>query len=96
MDKQYIVAESTILKLVEDVGAIKEGLDNFRHELTGNGQPGRIQRIETDIDQHAKDITSISRIKYMVIGGLVLAGHLLENVVKVAWDYFNTSHAPLK
>lgn len=72
------INEETLLDIVQSLSRIETSQNNMKTELLGNGQPGRIQRIETNVDRHEKDLGSLNKTKWIAIGALVVVGHALE------------------
>lgn len=72
------------MQISSNIGAIKQDLSNFRKELLGNGQPGRIQMIEKDVEEHKDKISNLDKTKWMAVGALVVLGHMAENIGKWA------------
>ena len=50
----------------------------FKTDMVGNGQPGRIQRIETAHEDLGKKVTKIDRKLWYASGALLAAGTFLK------------------
>lgn len=66
-----------MLEIRADLAAIKTALDDLKRELLGNGQPGRIQRIETrlePVERFVHQAQSCIRITAWLIGVAAVGG----------------------
>lgn len=59
---------------------IEQSLLDFRRELVGNGQPGRVQRIETDVSSLKTQV----RFLRGAAAGLALMGSILVAALRKA------------
>ena len=67
--------------VVAALARIEERLGNMHVELLGNGQPGRIQRIESALEDHSKEMAGLNKKVWYASGGLAALGHGLRYVL---------------
>jgi hypothetical protein len=89
--------ETTVLLRL---GELKAGLESLEHELIGNGQPGRVQRIEKTqaeqnerLDNHDRIFIS-AKARVSLLAGIVAAlvtigGYFLDNI----WTQYQQRYA---
>ena len=76
-------------EVLRSLGALSANVEGLRSELVGNGQPGRIQRNEEQIEKLdtkfdgkfnglATQIDGINKKTWMFTGGLIVASHFLK------------------
>lgn len=77
-------------QVTTSLASLHEKNDALRVELLGNGQPGRIQRIESEIKEQDKEIAGLNKKVYLFSGGLVVASHFLKAAMsKVFGGHWN-------
>jgi hypothetical protein len=55
--------------VIDGLARIETRFDSLEHELLGNGQPGRIQQLESKVSSHAEYIQG-AKARAAVIGAL--------------------------
>jgi hypothetical protein len=68
-------------EVLRSLGELHANMNNLRQELLGNGQPGRIQRIEEVIEKHSEEIKDMERKIWSFSGGLVVCSHFLKALI---------------
>lgn len=66
--------DPTLVGIAQAVGQLQESQESLRRELLGNGQPGRIQKLE-------EDVSNLNRKYWLFTGGIVAASHGLKAVL---------------
>lgn len=51
--------DNIILKMANDISGIQTSLIDFRREMLGNGQPGRIQVLESNINVTKAELQTV-------------------------------------
>ena len=70
--------EPTLYGIAQAISRLEQSHVDFRRELLGNGQPGRVQNIENKLQDHEDKFEKISKKHYMVTGAMIAAGHGLR------------------
>lgn len=60
------------------VVGIRTDHENFRTEMLGNGQPGRVQRNEASIDELRCDVEKLNKKVWYASGGLAVVAVLAK------------------
>lgn len=82
-----------ISEILTSLASLHTKHDTLRTELLGNGQPGRIQRLEDDVKEYKentdKKIRSMDRNFWVFSGGLIVVVNLLRGA------FFKLTGVPL-
>ena len=70
--------EPTLYGIAQAISRLEQSHVDFRRELLGNGQPGRVQNIEDKLADHDEKFEKINKKHYMVTGIIVAASHGLR------------------
>jgi hypothetical protein len=71
MDQNQEKIDPTLVGIASAVSRIDQSVKDLRRELIGNGQPGRLPKLEDDVKALNKKYWSIT-------GGIVVASHGLR------------------
>lgn len=73
----FSASDDLIFEIRADLAAIRTGLEDLKRELLGNGQPGRIQRIESrlePLERFSQQVGTGIRIAAWAIGLIAVGG----------------------
>jgi len=76
--------------IISGITEVKAEQAAQRRELLGNGQPGRIQIIESGMKEQGAEIAGLNKKMYVFTGGLIVASHFLKAAMsKVFGGHWN-------
>ena len=70
--------EPTLYGIAQALARLEQSHTDFRKELVGNGQPGKIQKIEDHLKEHDEKFETLSKRHYWITGAMVAASHGLR------------------
>jgi hypothetical protein len=70
--------EPTLYGIAQALARLEQSHTDFRKELVGNGQPGKIQKIEEKLDEHDDKFETLNKKHYLITGVIVAASHGLR------------------
>jgi hypothetical protein len=63
--------EPTLISIAQAVSRVETSQKDFRRELLGNGQKGRVQILEDNVEDHKKSLDGMNR-RYWIFTGIIL------------------------
>lgn len=87
-----------ITELIKELTATRTEMASFRTELLGNGQPGRIQRIEAAVASTQDEVKALelnnaeTKGKHARLAGYISAG--VSTIITAVFQYFLSQYVP--
>ena len=80
--------EPTLIGIATALARVEQNQEDFRREILGNGQPGRLSRVEADLKEHKEKLDRVDRKVFYYSGGISVGLLFLKIMISKAIAFF--------